>query len=191
MPSLSARSWLLLGLAGSVAVNLLLMGFVLGAAGGRAGGRPAPIVFDDSFSMRALFGSLSPEDRRAVRDAVAGEGARSEPLFRDLREARRNFEAVVAAEPFDAIKARAALERVRDVEHQLEARSGDLVVKVLGQLSPEERARVLKEMSERRFRGPRGMGGPGGRPGGPPGPGGSPPRPDRDQTFSPDGVQTP
>jgi uncharacterized membrane protein len=160
MPKWSTRDLLL---AGSIAVNLVLLGFVVGAGvrlAGPGAPRTIPIVYDEGFSLRALFGSMSEADRDKLRETVMREGARSVPLFRELREARQEFERVARAEPFDAERARAALAEVREAESALQDRSGDLIVRILAELPAEERARVLVEMREGSWRS-RGAPGPG------------------------------
>lgn len=165
-------------LAGSVAVNLVLAGFVIGA-GVRLVGPGAPPVEPSAFigelSPRGLTESLDPDERRAVRQRVSREGLRSAPLFREIGQARRDFESAVRADPFDATAARDALTRLRQTELQLQTRSGDLMIDILADLPAEERARALEGLQDqrRRFRRPGGpgrVGGPGGSdaPGGPP-----------------------
>jgi uncharacterized membrane protein len=156
MPAWSNRD---LVLAVSVAVNLLLLGFLVGA-GARLAGPGAPssdaASFDAAFGPRRVLESLSPAERRDVRRTIVGEGLRATPLLRELRAAREDFEATARAEPFDVEATRAALERLREVERQLQDRSGELMLTILGELPPEERAQALREMRDRgrRFRGP-------------------------------------
>jgi uncharacterized membrane protein len=143
-------------LAGSVAVNLVLAGFVVGAGVRLAGdgGRPDPRAFDAPIGPRAGL-ELTDEQRRAMREAFEGAGLRAAPLFRELREARDAFETAVRAEPFDADGARAALARIRTAETQLRERSNDVMITILSDLPADERAQMLEGMRDagRRFRG--------------------------------------
>jgi uncharacterized membrane protein len=149
MPRLTTRD---LVLAGSIAANLVLAGFVIGA-GVRLAGPGAPPAepprVETRVSPRALIEQLSPEQRRAMREAFVGEGLRSAPLFRELRDARGDFDAAVRAEPFDAEGARGALDRVREAERQLQERGNEMMVEILADLPVEERERVLNAMRER------------------------------------------
>jgi uncharacterized membrane protein len=140
-------------LAVSLAANLLLLGFVVGAGvrlAGPAATRPEPVAFSERLSPRGLLQGLSPDARREVRQAIVGEGLRAAPLLRELREARAAFEATARAEPFDAEAVREALAQLQQVEGQLRDRSSELVITILEDLPPEERARALVEMRDRR-----------------------------------------
>jgi uncharacterized membrane protein len=150
MPGWSTRDLLL---AGSIAVNLVLAGIVIGA-GARlirpdAAG-PAPSVVAAELTPGALYRSLSPQNRRAVRRMVVGEGLRSAPLFGELRDAVRDFETIARAEPFDADRARDALDRIWEVEGRLRERSTELIVEILAELPAEDRARMVAEMRDSR-----------------------------------------
>lgn len=153
MPRWSTRN---LVLAGSVAANLVLLGFVVGAGVRMAGpgaGPPPPEVFEGATPRSLVFG-LEPELRGRIRDEMASEGQRSIGLFRELRQARRDLEAAVAAQPFDAEAASAALARQREIGEELQARADALIVRVVSDLTPEQRARAVELMRERaeRFR---------------------------------------
>jgi uncharacterized membrane protein len=158
MPTWSTRDLIL---AVSVAVNLVLLGFLVGAGVRMSGPGAAQSATDQlgpSFAPRGVVEGLPPEARRTVRRAIIGEGARSAPLLRELREARAAFEATASAEPFDIEATRAALENVREVERRLQDRSGELMIGILEGLPSEERAQALRDMLDRgrRFRGRRG-----------------------------------
>lgn len=151
-------------LAGSLAANLLLVGFVVGAgvryAGGGAPPPDGPVAGGGMLQPRVLFESLTPDEREALRRRLRGDGVGMAPLLRDVRDARRDLDAAMRAEPFDDAQVRAVLERVRDVEQRMQARSQELMVDILADMPTDERARVLEAMRERRrFPGPRGGGG--------------------------------
>ncbi len=148
MPRLSTRNLIL---AGSMAANLVLLGFVVGAGVRLAGpgpSAPPPEAFEGASPRSLLFG-LDREQRVRIRDEMIREGQRSAPLFRELGEARRDMEAAVLAEPFDIEGARAALARQRDIGRQLEARSDDLILRIVSDLTPEQRARAVEARRER------------------------------------------
>ncbi len=179
---LSTRPWSTrdVVLAVSVAANLVLAGVVVGAGVRLAGadGRPDPREIEAPFDPRAGAAELSPEQRRAFREAFVGEGLRSAPLFRELRDARDAFDAAVRTDPFDADGARAALDRIRDASTQLQERSNEVMVDMLADMPAAERAQMLDAMRDRRLRFRRGGGDdrrdgpfeglPGGLPGEPP-----------------------
>lgn len=106
-PPKSGRRWTGIALILSLAVNLLVVGVVIGAmlSGGR-GHRP-----DGGMSSYGPFTrALSDADQRAVRDAVRGRG---DPGAH-RRELRAGFEAFLTElrrSPYDPAAAAAALER--------------------------------------------------------------------------------
>jgi Spy/CpxP family protein refolding chaperone len=153
MPRWSTRDLIL---AGSIAANLVLLGFLVGAGvrlAGPGAAAPPPEAFDGA-SPRALLFALEPEQRARIREEMVSEGLRSAPLFRELRDARRDLEAAVTAEPFDAEAARTALERQREIGRELQERGDELILRIVSDLTPEQRAHAVETMREQaeRFR---------------------------------------
>lgn len=99
------RTWLLYG---SLALNLLVLGVVVGAVvtGGPKGGPGGRVVID---SPSALIRALEPEARDALRDQLAAD--RPERSSRVLESARRSrvLLGALRADPFDPTTFEAAL----------------------------------------------------------------------------------
>jgi len=142
-------------LAGSLAINLVLAGFVMGAGarvlggggfhGGLAPGEPGAGLMHP----RAVIAALPDDERQAAWREFRREGARARPLLRDARSARHALEEALTREPFNADDVHAAFEQVRQAEENLHERGHSLMIALLGQMSPEERAQFVRKMHER------------------------------------------
>ena len=157
-------------LAGSLAVNLILVGFVVGVGAQRLkpdAGDPVPVEIGGGLDPRAFFEVLSEEQRDAVREQFLAEGRRARPILRNAIEARRTLGAVIVEEPYDAEAVRAALAHVREVERGLQQRGDDVMIEALSNVEPGVREQYLERLRARResFR-RRGGGGGGGGGGG-------------------------
>jgi len=142
-------------LAGSLAVNLLLAGFVLGAGaralggGGFHGGPSQMGPGAELMHPRAVIAGLPADERRAALREFRREGARARPMLREARAARDELAEALAREPFDADNVRAAFELVREAEAKLHERGQDLMIALLARMSPEERAEFVRAMHDR------------------------------------------
>lgn len=133
----AAPLWMRLLLAASLALNLLVLGFVLGDALDREGpGRgPRPV----EFALGPLARALSPEDRKAILDRLADDPA-LRPLGRDRREAGfADLRAALEAEPFDPGRARAVLDQQDAALEAAQDAVGDALVERLAAMAPAER----------------------------------------------------
>ena len=74
------------------------------------------------------------------------------PLRREIGSAQRDFEAIVAAEAFDADRAAEALEQLRISQQAWQASSHEQMIQLLSRLTPEERARVGRFLSRHHAR---------------------------------------
>jgi uncharacterized membrane protein len=164
MKSWTAREWIL---AASVGVNLVLISFLAGVGAHQLatpGPTPPRAAVVGPFQPRMLIEGLPADEQERARVVFRREGARSLPLLRAIETARADLEAAMLAEDYDPEAVAAALDEVTAAETRLSQRSNAVVVQILGELSPEQRARLVERLSERRF------GGPGRGPGGPDGP---------------------
>jgi len=103
-------------------------------------------------SSREMIGSLSPEARQPVRQALRAAAQRARPEFQASREARRQAIAAASAEPLDSARVAALLDQSRAAEvrgrEMLEADA----IAILNTLGPADRA-VLAQMLNGRSRG--------------------------------------
>lgn len=150
--------WVRIALVLSLALNLLFLGLVLGAALGRErhmerNDRDRSEV-PQEFRRAPLLGALEPEDRRAVgRGLMHDEGS----LRENRAELRARFERLltaIRAEPFD----RAAIEAILDEQRAAGARRLEIaeraVLDRLQAMSPEARAAYAERLDRSLRRGP-------------------------------------
>ena len=150
-PPARRSRWLKIALAVSLAFNLLIVGFAVGAAWrfkARFGGGGGPDAAIDRFV------STLPEGRRGdVRQRLDARRPTIMQLRRELRQVRRTMGDVVRADPFD----RPQFDRVRQNYGTLQSRLTTEIAETLGdvaeQLTVEERRELLRQW--RRGRGPR------------------------------------
>lgn len=156
-PASSGGRWLKVALVVSLALNLLVLGVVAGAAlrhdGHMAGERERADV-PREFVRSPFLGALAPEDRRAV----GRELMREEGLLRgnraDLRARFERLLAAIRADPFD----RAAVEAILDEQRAAGARrleiAEDAVLDRLSAMSPAGRAAYAERLDRSLRRGP-------------------------------------
>lgn len=137
--------WLRLALVLSLALNLLVVGLVAGVAArggpmGRHGG-----MGDVGFGP--LTGSLSREDRRALRERFEA----SAPDWHDERAAVRDdylaLATLLQAEPWDGAAAAAIIARQEDRGKARFRQGGAILVDYFGTLSPEARHEIGQRMA--------------------------------------------
>ena len=107
-------------------------------------------------SSREMISALSPQVQTRVRQALHETGMAARPDFQEAREARRQAVAAAGAEPFDAARVDALLDRSRAAELRGRERLEADTLAILASLEPADRA-VFAQMLNR------GRGGGGGR----------------------------
>ena len=145
--------WLVAGLAVSLALNLVLVGFFIGAASD-----PPPwsrARLDASFGLARVLRFLPEERRNALfADEESRDIRRS--LGRSMRGMRRHQRAIheaLAAEPFDPQALAAAFAAFRQGMDEAQARNHGLFVRVAAELTSDERdefRRALTRPMQRR-----------------------------------------
>ena len=122
----------------SLALNLLIVGVIAGAVVNARRRPRAPTVADVGFGP--FTQALSPEDRRALRDAFVGRL----PEMRDARRAMRaELQALVdalRAETWNEAATVAAFESLRSRTEERIAVGQDLLIARIAAMSPAERA---------------------------------------------------
>jgi uncharacterized membrane protein len=124
-------------LAASLAVNI----FILGAAAG-AGymwqARERPRV-EAQRGLRFAAAGLSPEQRRAFREALAEARRQAAAEILSARTSRETAAKLLAAEPLDAAAAETELAKARAADMALRARLEQAIVGYAATLSPGDR----------------------------------------------------
>ena len=148
--------WLLALLVLSLALNLALVGFLLGrSSAGFAGGDPTR-----GFPRWAMM-EMSPERREALRPALSNERANMRRQLRGLREHHQSLRSAVAATPFDAAALDAALADMRSAYAQVESANHAAFREFVTQLTTAERQQLARQLERQHPRRPRPR--PGGR----------------------------
>jgi len=165
-----SRRALLISLIVSVAVNLFVIGAVVGALAigsrmhqGRPGG------FRAAGPLWGAAEGLSPERQDAYRAALRGEAGVVGGKLRAARQARREAWLSLNEEHFDPKVAVVALDRARALEFEARGDVERRIVNFAATLTPAERARLAEGLA-RAGPGPRHRDRP------PPGPEGPPPK---------------
>lgn len=142
--------WILLG---SMCLNLLL-GVALAGLLWR---QPAPAPTEEVSARslpdpRRIERALPPERRAAVREALRGDRAELMASVRAMRAAQAEVQRSLAAEDFDTDALAAALAEVRAREQATAERVHAGLLRMAGQLSADERARVAEHLRSRHGR---------------------------------------
>jgi len=152
-----ARLWRIV-LVVSLALNLAVVGIVVGAAvSGRLGKGP-PRSFD--LGLGPMARALDPQERRAI-----GRGLRQDRALRDLDPRGRidGIVAVLLAEPFDPQAFRAMMDEQAAKVAGFQGRAQDALLEQIIAMTPERRrafaAHLTEEMTRERRSVPRNSGG--------------------------------
>ena len=146
---MARNRWLVVALIGSVAVNLALVGFVVGVAASDVRMPWRGMGFDATAGLVHLIRFL-PEDRRAEVLQGAGAERPSRQSLRAMRRAQHEIQAAIAAEPFDPVALTAALSTFSERFSESQQRSHAVLVLMMAQLTPEERQRFADTMRHMR-----------------------------------------
>ena len=144
--------WLVVALALSLALNIAVLGFYIGTAGG---GMPrlSRTSFDPTVGIGRLLRFLPEERREAVADRDARRQVRAS--LRTLRVAQRAVDDALVQEPFDANALTTALERFREQFAASQMRSHAALVDICRKLTPEERTLLATTVRSKRDARPR------------------------------------
>ena len=129
-------------LLASVAINLLVAGALVGAyaSGVRleraaaSGQLPGP---------RVMMAALPQTARAKVRDQLARTWVETRALRQQAAQARRDAFDTAAAEPFDAVRVRAAFAHVREADAASLAAFHNNMIDAFAAMTPAERQRAI------------------------------------------------
>lgn len=144
-PRRNWRRWLLIG---SLAFNALFVGAAASAIW-RFGGPPS-VLQNVPGNLVSFVDTLPSAREKEVLPGGRELRATIAPLRRDLREARREVLAAIAATPFDTASYERAQTRLFEAETRLRNEQGQLLSAVLTKLTPEERRAYLRWHEHRR-----------------------------------------
>jgi uncharacterized membrane protein len=143
--------WLGGGLALSVVVNLLLVGFVLGRLSGF--GPPPTFGPDPTVGFFRMLGFLSDDRRAAIVPDLRKQMGDLMPTLRKVRGDQRAVFDALTADPFDPTVLDAALAGLRANLTAAEVASHHSFVELAKQLTPAERKEFARAMHRPRMHG--------------------------------------
>jgi uncharacterized membrane protein len=134
--------WAKITLIASLAVNLLLIGSIVGH---RLAIRQGPFasVFRAADDFTVFARKLPSERRQALRAIFDKHREEFRPNFLAIQEARKGLAAALSAEPFDKEKFIAALTTLQEAEAKARAARRAMTAEMAAALTPEERRRFL------------------------------------------------
>ncbi|MDX2233582.1 MAG: periplasmic heavy metal sensor [Hyphomonadaceae bacterium] len=136
----------------SLAVNVLLVGVVGGAALSEWRGERTrtETAVARAPNMRAILGALPPERAAAVRARVIETWQDAREDRQRMRQARMAALRTAAADPYDAAATQRAFGEMRAADAVVTARFHDVIAQTLGEMTVEERRDVLRRLATRR-----------------------------------------
>lgn len=136
---------LLIGLIGSIALNL----FLIGTIGARVINRPPPQIMAPP-SVGWIMRELEPEARQAMQPELGEYGESLRPLRGNMFRAQREVNRLMAQDPLDRDAIRAAFRELRQANMAYQELSHEQIAAVFSQLTAEQRQRALRFMGNRR-----------------------------------------
>ncbi|MGB1007828.1 MAG: periplasmic heavy metal sensor [Thalassobaculaceae bacterium] len=145
------RRWLLGGLVASLAVNMFLIGWMVGAAP-----RGGP------FGIWSSGAGPTAATPRWLRDGLGSEGmdrfavnwrrhrAEMKPLVAEIKPLQGELRAALGAEPFDRARYTAALAALRAHHGALQAQVHAVMADTVADLSPDQRRQLMNAVGGRR-----------------------------------------
>lgn len=143
--------WLLIALVASLALNLALVGYMVGKAAGPPFLRPPPTSFDPTVGLGRLLRFLPAERRREVLAGTARQDIRESLVT--ARRTARTLHQQLGQEPFDEQALATTLQRFRNDFAESQARSHAAFVAATAALTPAERQRFTKSLRKEARRG--------------------------------------
>jgi len=143
-----APRWMWIALISSLAINLLVVGIVGGAAwkwrhGGHWGGHGF------GGPMAKYIRTLPDERRTEFRKVIREHFKKMRPQWRTVHEARNKVSESLKADPFDQATFEASMDALRSAEFSARKTMTPVLSDLASRLTPEERATFLKHHSRR------------------------------------------
>jgi uncharacterized membrane protein len=123
----------------SLGLNLFIGGLIAGARAHRG-----PDMAAMQAENRALFARLSDADRAVAREIVRDRLRLTRSFGGDYRQAMREAETALRAQPFDAARYRTALDAIRGLNDRRTEQEFDGLVEAAQRFTPEGRALIAE-----------------------------------------------
>lgn len=140
----------------SLAVNLIMFGFLIGNAGKRhlhpENAYEKPIRDHESRDkgpLRRVISHLPDEQKATAKQEMKQLRKQNKETHEALRELRRELKSAVDTEPFDQEKFVESTKQIRQLKNRIERRHTQFIAKVLAQLPPEKRAKAMRQFFKR------------------------------------------
>jgi uncharacterized membrane protein len=142
------RRWQTALLVVSLALNLLIVGLVAGAAWRFRSPGVANLQFGPA-NVMSYLSELPPDRRTTLWNATVEPRRQLGPFRRAVRAARRDVAAAMRTEPFDQTRFFDAQAKLIDAERAQRLQSARLFAEVASQLMPEERKSFMRWRDQR------------------------------------------
>lgn len=156
MKNLSLKiNWMSIVMLVSLGINFFVIGFLIAQHKAREI-RMTRLSFDNQISK-----IVEPFPRNGRREFyVTMRSKRDEliPIYQNIMQQRSAIMEIIAEEQFDADKLRAALQDYHEIYHQMVVPSQDVLIKIISELSLEERQAILERFKNPPRRDRRGRG---------------------------------
>ena len=143
-----APRWMWVTLISSLAVNLLIIGIVGGAAykwrhGGHWGGHGF------GGPMAKYISTLPDERRSEIRKTIHAHFMKLRPQWKEVHRARKKVSESLKVEPFNRTGFEAALSELRSAEFAARESMTPVLSELAAKLSPKERMEFLRHQTRR------------------------------------------
>ncbi|PYF09793.1 Spy/CpxP family protein refolding chaperone [Rhodobacter viridis] len=169
-PRIGLRGWMKFAFIGSVTLNFLVLGTVVGGVIAHRM-QPPPPGLDRGAEMMTfgpLGGAFNREDRQAMRLAAEGRGANFQAMQAAVQSDFSRLEAALKADPFDAAGVKAVLADMRARTLKRMDIGETLMLERLQTMTPKQRERFVERLRHGVERFSKRLEERGGGPGGPP-----------------------
>jgi uncharacterized membrane protein len=137
------RRTLVIVLICSIAINLLLIGGLVGHFATTPPGRPFPS------HLGWIVRELDDDTRQKLWPLLKQNAEEARPLRRDLGLAQREFEKALQADPFDEEQVLLALDKLQKTARENQTRLHLQMIGVMKEMNPQDRAKALRFLHKR------------------------------------------
>ncbi len=143
----SARNrWMAVILVASLVINIGLIGYVVGL------NSKSPPTFDPTRGFAIWTRTLPDERRRELRGLLREYGSDGQRKLRRLMRKNSEMQAALLAVPFDPEQLAEVLANLRQQGDEMQVHSHGVFVKLVSQLSDEERILMAEDLQARRHK---------------------------------------
>jgi len=142
--SLTRKNGLLWILVASLSINLFFIGTLVSRFFDRPDSSAAPV------NMRWLMRDMEPQARERLSPLIRAQNEVLRPLRMEMFRSQREVNLLLAADPVDQPAVLEAFGRLREANMLYQELSHQQLTSIFVQLTPEQRQRAFRFMSERR-----------------------------------------